>query len=114
MIWPAPLSPRVLVGLAAVAFIAVALGFIYTKGYNSAEAKCAERIEQIRAEILQNTLRRQNGYIMALQNQNRREREASQIDDIPRPNIGLCDAGDVWLHSIQDSVRIANHTASPD
>lgn len=118
--WPLMLSVvgarwfrYVAIGLALTAALTYAHGSIYSKGYNAAEDKWKVRMEEMRATMIQNYMDRQNQFILALQSKDRREREANRIKDIPRPDRDLCNAGNDWLHAIQDGVRGANAATEP-
>lgn len=101
--------PYALVGIPVV--VGVVFGWGYMKGSHSAEMAAQERLNKalaLQAEELKQAHSRQ---IAALQAKNRRERDAQRIDEIPRPDIALCDAGDEWLHAVQDAVRVSNGAA---
>ena len=101
--------PYALIGIPVV--VAVVFGWGYMKGSHSAEMAAQERLNKalaLQAEELKQAHSRQ---IAALQAKNRRERDAQRIDDIPRPDIELCDAGGEWLHAVQDAVRVSNGAA---
>ena len=101
--------PYALIGIPVV--VAVVFGWGYMKGSHSAEMAAQERLNKalaLQAEELKQAHSRQ---IAALQAKNRRERDAQRIDEIPRPDIELCDAGGEWLHAVQDAVRVSNGAA---
>lgn len=104
--------PFALLGIPAV--VGVVFGWGYLKGSHNAEMAAQERLNKalaIQAEMLKQAHSRQ---IAALEAKSRREREARRIDDIPRPDIELCDAGGEWLHAVQDAVRMSNGAAGVD
>lgn len=93
------------------AFVTIVFGWGYLTGSHDTELDMAEKMNKalaLQAEELRQAHSRQ---IAALEAKTRREREASKIDDIPRPAGELCDAGGEWLHAIQDGIRMSNSAA---
>ena len=96
--------------LAAAAVVAAVFGYGYLKGSHSKEIEIRDEMNAAltkQREVIEAMHARQ---ITAITNKHRGESEARRIKTIARPSRTLCDAGDDWLHAIQNSVRAANYT----